>query len=502
MKTIGFIDDKGTFSIKRPENYSYLYFPVANEKGIKSALTPNLGGDSKLNQNVFLLEPVSSENLHSNRATRNFWCCKKGIGNWSVTGASAKAESQRFGKEQEDSELIAGLMWQSVKRESREYQLQAEVCSFVPLSYNVEVMRVTLTNTGEESNVFTPVAAIPIYGRSADNIRDHRHVTSLLHRIRTIDEGMLVKPTLSFDERGHKVNDITYYVCGMKGNGEKPVAFYPTVEQFLGEGGTYIQPRALLEDTDGEMAGIQKEGKEAFGGLRFAEVCLKAGECVSFTILIGATADEQEISEAIKALETEQKVSEKLQEVKDYWQKEVNIWYHTGKKEFDSFMRWVSFQPFLRRIYGCSFLPHHDYGKGGRGWRDLWQDCLALLMMNPDGVRQMLLDNYGGVRIDGTNATIIGEKQGEFIADRNNITRVWMDHGVWPFMTTKLYIDQTGDVEILNQPVAYFKDKQVERGTGIDEEWKQEQGKMHMWNFVGRVAKQVLQKQDGKKTVY
>ena len=33
----------------------------------------------------------------------------------------------------------------------------------------------------------------------------------------------------------------------------------------------------------------------------------------------------------------------------------------------------------------------------------------------------MIIDNYGGVRIDGTNATIIGSGQGEFIADRNNI---------------------------------------------------------------------------------
>ena len=70
----------------------------------------------------------------------------------------------------------------------------------------------------------------------------------------------------------------------------------------------------------------------------------------------------------------------------------------------------------------------------------------ALLLMNPSGVRQMILDNYGGVRMDGSNATIIGEKQGVFIADRNHITRVWMDHGFWPFLTTKLYIDQTGDI--------------------------------------------------------
>ena len=66
----------------------------------------------------------------------------------------------------------------------------------------------------------------------------------------------------------------------------------------------------------------------------------------------------------------------------------------------------------------------------------------------------MILDNYGGVRMDGSNATIIGEKQGVFIADRNHITRVWMDHGFWPFLTTKLYIDQTGDIEILLKKVS------------------------------------------------
>ena len=81
---------------------------------------------------------------------------------------------------------------------------------------------------------------------------------------------------------------------------------------------------------------------------------------------------------------------------------------------------------------GLSFTSHYD-------------------LLNPEGVREMVVDNYGGVRIDGTNATIIGEKKGEFIADRNGIARVWMDHGMWPFMTTKLYIDQSGDVDVLKK---------------------------------------------------
>ena len=74
MQSIHYIDQDGTFSIEQPENYSYLYFPIAGEDGLKSSVTPNLGGDIKINQNAFLMEPVSVENLHNNRSGRNFWC--------------------------------------------------------------------------------------------------------------------------------------------------------------------------------------------------------------------------------------------------------------------------------------------------------------------------------------------------------------------------------------------------------------------------------------------
>ena len=476
MNKINFIDEKGTFTLKQPENYSYLYFPVAGEKGIKSAIAPNLGGDCKLGQNAFVLEPVSSENLHNNKSTRNFWCCFEEGKIWSAVGQSAEAEAYKFTKEQEESELTAGIMWHEIARSTKEYHISAKVTSFVPVEHNVEVMYVELTNTGDGDIEFAPVAAVPIYGRSADNIRDHRHVTSLLHRIRTTGNSVLVHPTLSFDERGHQKNTVTYFVSGVDEKGTAPVGFYPVTEDFIGEGGSFTRPRALIENQNPLKEGVQVAGKEAIGGIRFEKIKLEPNASVSYTIIIGATEDETDIEKALAALSTKDAVIKALEETKNYWQEQVNIYYHTGDKQFDNYMRWVTFQPFLRRIYGCSFLPYHDYGKGGRGWRDLWQDCLALLMMNPGNVRQMIIDNYGGVRVDGTNATIIGEKQGEFIADRNGITRVWMDHGVWPFLTTKLYIDQTGDIDILNQKVTYFKDGQVKRGTAVDTQWTPEYG--------------------------
>ena len=475
-KKYEFLDKKGTFRIEAPENTSYLYFPIAGEQGIKGALTPALGGDLKRNQNEFILQPVSAEELHNNKSTRNFWCYIGENDCLSVTGVSTEEESKKFTNEQECSVLTAGPMWHQIERKSKKYSMAFQITSFVPVSeYCVEIMHVNIKNEGKDAISFTPTAAIPLYGRSADNIRDHRHVTSLLHRAVTTQKGVLVTPTLSFDERGHRKNHITYYVCGMEDDGSAPQGFKPVVEDYIGEGGSFERPESVILNMPYDECGKKYDGYEIIGALRFAQTTLQPGEEKSYTIFIGAEEKSEMIDAMLACYDNADKVLDALEKTKKYWLDKINVSYETADSEFDNFMYWVNFQPILRRIYGCSFLPHHDYGKGGRGWRDLWQDCLALLIMNPDGVRQMLIDNYGGVRIDGSNATIIGSRQGEFVADRNNITRVWMDHGLWPLMTTKMYIDQTGDLSVLLKENTYFKDKQEARGTQIDEEWNSEQ---------------------------
>ena len=362
-----------------------------------------------------------------------------------MCGSSAKQEAAKFTDEQDESELEAGLMWQKLHRVSKIYGLEADTTSFVTIDGSMEVMLVEITNKTEDDMEIAPLGAIPIYGRSADNIRDHRHVTSLLHRIKTTDYGVEVTPVLSFDERGHQKNDISYFVYGSTGQGKKPLEFYPSVEEFIGEGGSYLIPEAVRTDKAGRKSGEYIQGKEAVGAIRFENKRLKPGETVSYIMLAGIADRTTNIEELVDDYRKTVQVKEALEKVKNYWINKVNIDFETGNPDEDNYLKWICFQPILRRIYGCSFLPHHDYGKGGRGWRDLWQDCLALLIMEPTDVRRMIVNTYGGVRIDGTNATIIGSKPGEFVADRNNITRVWMDHAFWPFVTTKLYIDQTGD---------------------------------------------------------
>ncbi len=479
MAEIKFIDKNGTFQMENADLCNNLYFPLASEYGLKSCVTPTLSGDSKTDQNHFLFEPMSIENLNNNRLTRNFWCIIDGEKVWSASGNSALQNTERFTGSKESCTVTAGFMWHKIARENDSLGIRSEITSFVPYDLNAEIHTVKLTNTGSEGKDITFIPALPIYGRSADNIRDHRHVTSLLGRAYVTESGIINKPTLSFDERGHQLCDSIYFVEGYDENLEKPREFYPVLDDFLGNG-TPDWPEALfnpsLRDTikaeivNGDEAAASGgkasiDGQEILGAFSFKPFTLQPGESKTFVVYAGISKNDSERESIAREIATPDKVNESFEKTRNYWLSKVNIRIATGDADFDNYMRWVAFQPELRRVFGCSFLPHHDYGKGGRGWRDLWQDCLALLLMDPSGVRQMLLGNYCGVRIDGANATIIGNKTGEFKADRNSITRVWMDHGVWPFITTRLYIDQTGDIGILDEHCKYFSDKQIFRGT-------------------------------------
>ncbi len=475
-----FIDSEGTFELPNPQHTSYLYFPLVNEAGMMSAVTPTLHGDVKAGQHTFLTAPVSVEDLHNTRASRNFWVTLKDGKAWSATGNAATQISQRFsGQEDDEVYLRAGLLWHRVSRTNKKLGLQAEITNIVPPSGDqVELMQVRLTNISDHLIQFTPTAAIPIFGRSADNLRDHRHVTSLLHQITCSEYGVLVHPTLSFDERGHNANRLMYSVLGTESDGALPQGFFPLLGDFIGEGGNLDWPEAVIRPLQNFVeAGQSFEGSEAMGGIRFKDKALSPGQSCLFVLILGIVQNDGDVKHLIETYGSQKKFQLWLNKTRDYWGRNCEILrFETSDPQFDHWLKWVSIQPTLRRLFGNSFLPYHDYGRGGRGWRDLWQDILALLIKENGQVDHLLFENFAGVRMDGSNATIIGSAPGEFKADRNNIPRVWMDHGAWPLLTTKLYIDQTGDLAFLLRDQFYFKDHFVERAQAIDQKWEPSQG--------------------------
>jgi len=466
-KMFKFIDSAASFNFPQANKIRTLYFPLCNER-IFSSITPYLCGDIKSGQDSFLLPPASRIDLVNSRASRNFWVYINKEKIWSATGVSKDLKSLQ----KDNFNLEAGLLWHKITRENKGIGLKSEILSFVPSSKEpVELMQVTLTNTSSKKIKFIPTAAIPIYARGANNIRDHRHVTSLLQRIILHKFGVISKPTLSFNEAGHKPNRNYYFVLGWDERGVAPKYLYPVQEMFCGEAGDLEGPEAILENKFPGKNNIQ--GKEAMGALRFRARELGPGRSCAYILALGIAQESREITGIIKKFSNIKKVRLSLEETKAFWLKKANsVNSPIRDKDFNNWFKWVSIQPLLRKFFGCSFLPDFDYGKGGRGWRDLWQDCLGLILSGSKEVRGMLINNFQGVRVDGSNATIIGNKPGEFIADRNDISRVWMDHGIWPLLTTEFYINKTNDTGILFEKTGYFSDQFVFRAGKKNRDWK------------------------------
>jgi len=471
-KLWSFVDNQGSFLSPLAHQIKTLYFPLANEK-IMSSITPDLHGDIKSGQDSFLLEPVSRIDLVNSRVSRNFWIYINQDKIWSATGVSKNLKQIK-----EDRVCLeSGLLWHQVTRENKKIGLSVEILSFAPATGEpVEIMQVKITNTSAHDIEFIPTAAIPIYARSANNLRDHRHVTSLLQRVRLHKLGVMVEPTLVFDESGHRPNKEIYFILGWDQRARPAQYIYPTQEAFCGESGDLEAPRAILENMSPDKK-AEIQGRDVMAALRFHKIVLSARQSRSYIVLMGIAENKTQIERIINRFKNAGKVKASFNQTKKFWVGQSSqISISSGNDDFDNWFRWVSIQSRLRRIFGCSFLPDFDYGKGGRGWRDLWQDCLSLILSDPQKVRPLLVNNFSGVRIDGSNATIIGKKPGEFISDRNNISRVWMDHGIWPLLTLDLYINETGDKDILWKEASYFRDHHILRSSAIDYKWQPADG--------------------------
>ena len=106
---------------------------------------------------------LSVEELHNTKVARNFWITVDGEQPWSCTGNSALQTVNRYEADVETVMLEAGLLWHTVTRHNPALGLQASITNFVPVSteHKVELMRVTITNTGDQPVTCTPTAAIP-----------------------------------------------------------------------------------------------------------------------------------------------------------------------------------------------------------------------------------------------------------------------------------------------------------------------------------------------------
>ncbi|MCF8228362.1 MAG: cellobiose phosphorylase [Bacteroidales bacterium] len=462
---------------------SRLYFPLMNQAGMKSYVTPDLKGDICTAFDKYLSAPLVTEEIHRNKASRNFRIVAKGHKPWSVAGLSAHQIAEKWSEEKDYHEVEGRPGEFTLRRRNNTLGLLSETKIFIPSNNDpLEIMLVKVTNEGKKPVEFKAAYSIPVFGRSADNFRDHRQVTSMFQKTRVLDSGISIKPSVKHDESGHQINTTEYSVFAFDKEGIGARDQWALMEDFIGEGGSLLNPEALaLDHPSPEYNEDNINGKEAIAAFRWDKKELAPGESEIFVMLHCITESESETLALYEKYKDFKNVTYSLSETRQYWEIFTNhIEIQTSDNDFDNWIKWIIYQVKCRQIFGNSYLPDFGYGRGGRGWRDLWQDLLAIFLVEQDTASNELLNNLKGIRIDGSNATIIGTEPGTFKADRNNIARYWSDHGAWPLFVLNFYIDQTGDLEILLKDLPYWKDQFSFRTKEIDKEWDASDGNLQL----------------------
>lgn len=454
-----FIDDQGTFTVKNPQRFSGLYFPLTDKSGrLLSSISPNLAGDIKKDNSSFLMPPAGIQDItHNPLCRRDFFLSLSGKNKTRVLRCSQSW----------DDTLEAGFLYHKLIKKDPCFRV--EIVNFIPHDLAAEVMWVKVKNVSSFPRTFVPTSFMPLYGRGEATLHDHRHVSSLLNRVKLSSYGIDLKPTMIFDEQGHRINRRTYFVRGYQDAGLSFEGQFPTLESFCGRGGSLQRPSAVY-GSEKPFTRFRPEfdGKEVCAAFRFRKKTLQKGEETNYVLIAGISDDRKSPDYYFKKLDSTRKVNAALEATVAYWQNHLSLLrFKFNDRCYDNWLRWVQFQPTLRKLFGCSFLPHFDYGKGGRGFRDLWQDILSLLLRDEPDIKDLIINNFRSLRIDGSNATIITAGN-EFLADRNRITRVWTDHGIWPLLTTALYLERSADLGILDKKIPYFKDCQLKRAREFD----------------------------------
>ena len=197
-----YLEDGVSFTSEQALDYRRIYMPLCgpDASSLKSAITPFFAGDSKIDKFSYLTKPTSTEDLRTNG--RDFFVSVNG----QIVSLAQKADQQK---------LTAGQLWHQVERTYTDAGVTLKALNFVPISApKTELMKIEVRNDSDKDITITPTSGIPLFARSLANKHDHEHVTSLLHRTRQIDCGVIVHPPMAFNEEGHKANDLNYYVIG------------------------------------------------------------------------------------------------------------------------------------------------------------------------------------------------------------------------------------------------------------------------------------------------
>jgi cyclic beta-1,2-glucan synthetase len=217
--------------------------------------------------------------------------------------------------------------------------------------------------------------------------------------------------------------------------------------EFLGRNGTLDNPAALAADA----APLSKRvgaGLDPCGVLQ-APLGLKPDETIDIVFLLGEAAsatDAQSMIASYRAVD----LDAVFRDVVQHWDDVLGaVQVRTPDRSMDIMLnRWLLYQTLVCRMWARSAFYQ---ASGAYGFRDQLQDGMALTLSRPAMTREHLLRAAARQFVEGDVQHWWLPQFGQGVRTRISDDRIWLAYAV------AHYIETTGDVAVLDEPVPFLE---------------------------------------------
>ena len=218
-------------------------------------------------------------------------------------------------------------------------------------------------------------------------------------------------------------------------------------EEFMGMYRSLANPRAIEE---GRLRNSRAEGRDIMAALQHS-FDLAPGEAASFIVLVGVVSRQEDALSLKRRYDSLGEAERGLDEVASHWDYYIDrTTVDTPSREFNvSFNIWNKYQAWITSRW--SRMDSYYVGGGSIiGFRDSWQDMLAILPNDTDWARERVIYMLEHQFQDGSTLhnwdplTNIGVKTGH------------SDDTMWLVLGVMEYLKESGDLVFLDESVRYY----------------------------------------------
>lgn len=314
-----------------------------------------------------------------------------------------------------------------------QYRLATELTVFVPATDPVKVIRLHVTNRGDRPR---KLAAAYFAEWVLGTVRDQT-VFSIVTEVDP-ESGALFARNAFNSEFGSAIAFADISVRPRSVTGDRA--------EFLGRNGSPANPAALRRS---RLSGAAGAGLDPCAALLGSFELPAGGEAVVVFVL-GQADDPATARQLATRYRDPQKAVAALGEAVDAWTRRLSVVrVSTPDVGLDALVNnWLPYQVLTCRVWGRSAF----YQSGGAfGFRDQLQDVIALLYAEPGEARAHLLRAASRQFLEGDVQHWWHPPAGRGVRTRFSDDFLWLPYAV------ARYVEVTGDVGVLDEPVGYVR---------------------------------------------